>query len=158
MNINRILIGVDDSPFSDHAAEVAFGIAKQFNAGVGLVNIVEPTVFPTNSSDAITGLPSDIPEIDELELLRVQTTMSEGIIDRTINKYGSDMQISHFTDYGDTADGIINCSKAFKADLIVIGTHSRSGIDRLLLGSVAEHVVRHSDVPVLVVPFKSESH
>jgi nucleotide-binding universal stress UspA family protein len=64
------------------------------------------------------------------------------------------MQVTHFTEYGSTASGIIECSKEFGADLIVIGTHSRSGLDRLLMGSVAEHVVRHSEVPVLVVPFK----
>ena len=53
------------------------------------------------------------------------------------------------------ADGIIQCSKDFGADLIiVIGTHSRTGFDRLLMGSVAEDVVRHSEIPVLVVPFE----
>jgi len=67
------------------------------------------------------------------------------------------MQVTHFTDYGSTADGIIHCAKEFGADLIVIGTHNRHGLERLLMGSVAEHVVRHADVPVLVVPFKSES-
>jgi nucleotide-binding universal stress UspA family protein len=40
--------------------------------------------------------------------------------------------------------------------MIVIGTHSRTGIDRLLMGSVAEHVIRHSEVPVLVVPMVEE--
>ncbi len=39
------------------------------------------------------------------------------------------------------------------AKMIVIGTHSRTGIDRFFMGSVAEQVVRHSDIPVLVVPF-----
>jgi len=40
--------------------------------------------------------------------------------------------------------------------MIVVGTHSRKGIDRLFMGSIAENVVRHSKVPVLVVPLKEE--
>jgi nucleotide-binding universal stress UspA family protein len=158
MTINRILIGVDDSVFAEHAAEYAFDIAKQFHAEVGLVNIVEPIIYPTNENDSITGMTTAMPLVNDAELFKVQNEASENIIDRTIRKYGADHQISHFTGYGDTADGIIDCSKEFKADLIVIGTHSRSGIDRLLMGSVAEHVVRHSEVPVLVVPFKEIAH
>ena len=44
----------------------------------------------------------------------------------------------------------------FSADLIVVGTHNRTGLDRLIMGSVAENVVRHAQVPVLVIPFKEE--
>jgi nucleotide-binding universal stress UspA family protein len=57
---------------------------------------------------------------------------------------------------GSTADTIIDCAAQFAADLIVIGTHSRSGFDRLLMGSVAESVVRHSPVAVLVVPLSEQ--
>lgn len=50
-----------------------------------------------------------------------------------------------------TANVIDNDALSWKADLIVIGTHGRSGVGRLLMGSVAEHVVRHASVPVLLV-------
>ena len=154
MNITRILIGIDDGPFAEHAAEYAFDIAHKFNAEVGLVNIVEPVIFPPNNSDTITGMPVyNTTDINEVELINAQDKIAESIIDRTIKKFAGDLQVSHFTEFGSTADGIISCAKEFKADLIVIGTHSRSGIDRLLMGSVAEHVVRHAEVPVLVVPF-----
>jgi nucleotide-binding universal stress UspA family protein len=92
---------------------------------------------------------------EDMELLDIQTSRSGTVVDNIIKKFGGNIQVSHFTEYGSTADGIINCSKEFGADLVVIGTHSRSGLDRLLMGSVAEHVVRHSVVPVLVVPFSS---
>jgi nucleotide-binding universal stress UspA family protein len=96
--------------------------------------------------------------INDAEIMDVQNQLSENLIEKTIKKFGNGLQVTHFNEFGDTADGIISCSKEFGADLIVIGTHSRSGIDRLLMGSVAEHVVRHSEIPVLVVPLKeSES-
>ncbi len=98
------------------------------------------------------GMPAQGIGIDEMELLDIQKSQSENIVGQTIKKFAGDMQVTHFTDYGSTADGIIHCAEEFGADLIVIGTHNRSGIGRLLMGSVAEHVVRHSHVPVLVVP------
>jgi nucleotide-binding universal stress UspA family protein len=156
MMIKKILIGIDDSKHAEHAAEYGFDIARQFNAAVGLVNIIEPAMMPqmTSSNDPIMGMPMQGVGMEEMELLDIQKNQSENIVDRTISKLAGDLKVTHFTEYGSTADGIIKCSKEFEADLIVLGTHSRTGIDRLLMGNVAEHVLRHSDVPVLVVPMK----
>ncbi|GAC1306245.1 MAG: universal stress protein [Mucilaginibacter sp.] len=156
MTIKKILIGVDDSKFAEHAAAYGFEIARKFNASVGLVNIVEPTMMPPMgaSADPVLGMPMQGVGVEEMELLDIRKSQAQDIFEHTTKKFAKGIKVSHFTEYGATAQGIMDCSKEFKADLIVIGTHSRSGIDRLLLGSVAEHVVRHSEVPVLVVPFK----
>lgn len=152
--IKKILIGIDDSKHAEYAAKYGFEIARKFNAAVGLVNIVEPAMMPQMATaDPIMGMPMQGTGMEEIELLDIQKNQSENIVDRTIQKFGAGMQVTHFTEYGPTAEGIINCCKEFNADLIIIGTHSRTGIDRLLMGSIAEHVVRHSKVPVLVVPF-----
>jgi nucleotide-binding universal stress UspA family protein len=152
MKISQILIGIDDSKYAEYAASYGFDLAHTFNAHVGLVHIVEPTLMPETSTDTIMGMPMQNNDINEMELLDIQKENADNIIQRTIDKYAGDLQVTHFNEYGSTADGILNCSKEFKADLIVIGTHSRTGIDRLLMGSVAETVVRNSEVPVLVVP------
>jgi len=156
MIIHKILIAIDDSAYAEHAAEYGFDVARKFDAEVGVVNIVEPAMMPqmTTNADPIMGMTAMGVGMDEMELIDIQKNQSENIVDRTIKKFAGDMPVTHFTEYGSTADGIIKCSKEFNADLIVIGTHSRSGIDRLLMGSVSEHVVRHSEVPVLVVPMK----
>lgn len=151
----KILIGIDNSKFAEHATKVGFDLARQFGSAVGLVHIIEPAYIQSPITDPTMGMPLDTSaDMVGMEVLNVQTKISEDIIDNTIAKYGEGLEVIHFTDYGSTADGIINCSKEFDADLIVVGTHSRSGLDRLLMGSVAEHVVRHSEVPVLVVPLK----
>lgn len=157
MKISKILIGIDDSKYAENAAEYGFDIAHKFNAAVAIVNIVEPMMLPSAGViDPMMGSAISGEAIQDLELLNLQKNQSENIVERTIKQFAGDMQVTHFTEYGSTASGIIECSKEFGADLIVIGTHSRSGLDRLLMGSVAEHVVRHSEVPVLVVPFKVE--
>jgi len=158
MKIKKILIGIDDSKFAEHAADYGFDIAHSFKAHVGLVHIVEPMVIPsTGNSDILLGSSPQVMGINDVELMNIQNDASETLIERTIKKFGKGLEVTHFNEYGDTADGIIDCAKEFKADLIVIGTHSRTGFDRLLMGSIAEHVVRHSEIPVLVVPFPDHS-
>ncbi|RFZ91992.1 universal stress protein [Mucilaginibacter conchicola] len=154
MKISRILIGIDDSKYAEYAACYGFDLAKTFNAHVGLVHIVEPAVTPDtgNGADNIMGMPLPTADYNEASLLEIQKDHADNILNRTIEKYGEGLQITHFNEFGSTADGILHSSEEFNADLIVIGTHSRSGIDRLLMGSVAETVIRNAKVPVMVVP------
>ncbi|NHA05927.1 universal stress protein [Mucilaginibacter sp. HC2] len=154
MKISKILIGIDDSAYARNAAAYGFDMARDYKAAVGLVHIIEPMVIPSTPADNVTGIPMDSTfGIQEVELSEVQTNQTEALINSTIKEFGDGLEITAFKQYGFRAEGIIDCCKEFNADMIVIGTHKRSGIDRLLIGSVAEHVVRHSAVPVLVVPF-----
>jgi nucleotide-binding universal stress UspA family protein len=157
MKISKILIGIDDSKYAEHAAEYGFDLAHKFNAEVGVVNIIEPMLVPQTGAgiDPLLGSGLASTMAEDMEIMDIQKSHSGTVVENIVKKLGGDMQVTHFNEYGSTADGIINCSKEFGADLIVIGTHSRSGLDRLLMGSVAEHVVRHSEVAVLVVPFGS---
>ena len=154
--IKKILIGIDESAFAEHAAKYGFKLAETLGAHVGLVHIIEPTAVPTatTGADEILGTPMQSFGTNDLEMLNVQNEVSEDILNRAAKKYGSKLQVTHFNEYGSTGDGIITCSKEYKADLIVIGTHQRSGFDRFMMGSVAEYVIRHSEIPVLVVPGK----
>jgi nucleotide-binding universal stress UspA family protein len=155
MLIKKILIGIDNSKFAENAARYGFDIAHKFNAKVALVHIVEPVVMPyNNSTDPLLGT-ADLTMAD-VDIVNIQNNATQNLIDDTIKQFGDGLEVTHYSEFGDTADGIINCSKEFGADMIVIGTHSRSGLDRLLMGSIAEHVVRQSAVPVLVVPFPEE--
>lgn len=159
MIFKKILIGIDESKFAEHAAKYGFDIAREYGAQVGLVHIVEPAIMPqmTAGNDMISGLPAEGTGVQELELMDIQKNSAEHVIKSITDKFAGDLQVSHFNEFGSTADGIIDCSKEFNADLIVIGTHNRTGFDRLIMGSVAEHVVRHSHVPVLVVPMPGEA-
>ena len=156
MAIQKILIAVYDSRYADHAAEVGFEMARFCNAEVGLVNIIEPLILPSSGSDSITGITTDVSMVNESEMVRIQKEAAENTVRRIQEQYAEQLKITNFTEYGLTADGILKCSAEFGADMIVVGTHSRTGIDRLFMGSIAEHVVRHSRVPVLVVPLKEE--
>jgi len=157
MKINKILIAIDDSKYADNAAAYGFDIAHSYGADVGLVNVMEPIITSSADANLMTGTPFDAGVANDPDFIKIQEEASDNIIQRTINTYARDLKVTHFSEYGSKAEGIIDCSNEFSADLIVIGTHSRTGFDRFLMGSVAEHVVRHSKVPVLVVPLVEES-
>ncbi|WP_461450808.1 universal stress protein [Mucilaginibacter sp.] len=155
--ITKILIGVDDSKYAEAAAKYGFDLARSLGAHVGLVNIIEPMAIPVTNYGAneILGTPlQGLDSVNEIELLRVQDQVSVNIVQRIAGEFAGRLEVTHFSEYGSTGEGIISCSNEFKADLIVVGTHHHSGLGRLFSGSVAEYVVKHSEIPVLVVPVK----
>jgi nucleotide-binding universal stress UspA family protein len=158
MDITKILIGIDESKYADNAAAYGFNLARKVSATVGIVNIIEPVagaVSPMN--DTTFGLPFEgTADLTTVELLDSQNQAADTLLNRIITKYGEGLQVTQYTDYGSSSDGIINCGATFGADLIVIGTHQRSGFDRLLMGSVAGDIVRNSKIPVLVIPTDEE--
>lgn len=153
MKINKILIGIDDSTYARNAAAYGFEMARNNAAAVSLVHIIEPVVFQQDPTDSLSGMPIDsVMGMAQAEIPKIQTELSSAIIENIIKEFGGDLEVTKFIEYDSTAGGIINCAQQFGADLIVVGTHKRSGFDRLIMGSIAEEVVRHSTVPVLVVP------
>lgn len=154
--IKKILIGIDDSKYAENAAKYGFKLAETLDAHVGLVNILEPLAIPMAGSGADEILGTSIQGVGapDIDIIEAQNDISKNIIESTIKKYAGKTQVTQFNEYGTTGEGIISCSLEFKADLIVIGTHERTGLDRLFSGSVAEYVVRHSTIPVLVVPME----
>ena len=159
MEFQKILIGIDDSKYADNAARYGFELAHKFNARVALVHIVEPVIVttPVNDTSMMGSLiPSISTGVEEVEIANIQEQFSQKLISDTIAKYGENLQITQFSEYGSTAEALVECAAQFNADLIVIGTHSRTGLDRFLMGSIAESIVRHSPVAVLVVPLTEE--
>jgi len=156
MKFQRILIGIDDSKYSENAAEYGFELAHAFKADVALVHITEPIIMPQPTDPGMGGSIMPGLGMENPELINIQEEYSSKLIDNTIKRLAGDLQVTQFNEFGSTADAIIECITKFNADLVVLGTHSRTGLDRFFMGSVAEDVVRHSPVAVLVVPLKTE--
>ena len=136
---DRILIPTDGSPAAEAAIEHAIDIADKYDATVHALFVVDGGAYSTLEAGAeivMEALESEgekaverIAEIADDADLDCETNVVSGTAYRTIREYIGDHNI----------------------DLVVMGTHGRRGIDRYLLGSVTERVVRTSDVPVLTV-------
>lgn len=139
--ISRILVPTDFSERSTEALEYAISLAKSLHADLILVHVLEPFPYAAVNGMAFINFFEErlIPEAQALldhlskrplrEKLSVETHLTTGIPSREI----------------------INLAEREGADLIVMGTHGRTGINHLMAGSVAEKVVRLSPYPVLTV-------
>lgn len=140
--IKKIICAIDFSDSSAQVADYARTLAKCSNAVV-MCLYVAPSLsqyvgfhVPPSSIDSFVG------EI----VSGADTTMSAFVAENF-----KDMNASGFVVTGYPAEEILDMSEKEKADLIVMGTHGRRGIDRMLFGSVAEKVVKNAKCPVLTI-------
>jgi nucleotide-binding universal stress UspA family protein len=147
ITIRRILCPLDFSRFSRHALEQAVELAREFGGEIAALHVaaVEPV------TDVVTvGAP--IP----LEPARLQPSqrvpLLAGLRDFTYEVEAEGVSIRTILNEGRPVDAIVDYASTWPADLIVMGTHGRSGFERIVLGSVAERVLRKAPCPVLTVP------
>lgn len=143
MSYNKILIAVDSSEFSMQAAKKGLALARQLNAQAALIFVVDTALAMGNVDAGI------FPE-DALIVLKKE---AEQTLDELASMYNG-KGIMKFMPEGHPSADILRTAETWEADLIVVGTHGRTGLAHLLVGSVAEHIVRHAGVPVMVVPSK----
>ncbi len=142
MPYSKILIAVDSSEFSIAAAKKGLDLAHQLNASVALVYIVDTTKATGNVEAGVS------PE----EALIVLKKEAEQTLDFLASYNGANLV--KLMPEGRPKEDIIKTAKTWGADLIVMGTHGRTGLMHLLMGSVAEYTIEHSKIPVVVVPSK----
>ncbi|NLK26358.1 MAG: universal stress protein [Euryarchaeota archaeon] len=135
----KILLPVDGSEISKKAAMIGLDMAKLLNAEVTVISVIDLTSFTSLTQGYM--LPDMFSYIDGAAEAAVKDILAEGR-ERNIT-------MTPLVKRGSPAQDIIDQSRHH--DLIVMGTSGRSGVSHLVLGSVAEKVVRFAECPVLVV-------
>lgn len=142
--IRRILVPTDFSEPADAALRYARALAEQFGSTLHLMHIVpEPYVYPWGTEISTMPLVDLLAQSEEQAAERLKTLASESgaLTDR----------VTTTTAIGTPVDRILQYVADEGIDLVVMGTHGRGAVGHLLLGSVAERIVRRSPVPVLTV-------
>jgi nucleotide-binding universal stress UspA family protein len=142
---DRILLPTDGSSGTEAAAEQAFELARRFDSYLDVLHVVDTSVLPLDSHSQTI--------FQELEAEGLESV--ESLTDRA-REFGVD-DVTGTVLRGDPDQVIVDYASNNDADLVVMGTHGRTGLDRVLLGSVTERVLRLSPVPVLTVPLSPES-
>lgn len=141
--ITRILVPVDFSPSSEHAARYAAVLASRLGASVELLHVVVDPLTAAVYSDAY------IPDYAQIEASLVAG--AEQQIAQCRELLPGSPVIDTTVQVGAVAPGIVEHAAATGADLIVMATHGRTGLTHVVLGSVAERVVRTAACPVLTI-------
>lgn len=146
MEFKKILIAVDNSTCAEKAAKTGYEMALKFGAEVALLNIIEPTPATVNPDFTLAPVFMEIYDNSEEN--------SHTLLQQIANTHGNGIATTYLTSLDTATHGIIQQAEEWGAELIVIGTHGRTGLYHFLMGSVAEHVARKAACPVLIVPNK----
>ncbi|MFO0552949.1 MAG: universal stress protein [Polyangiaceae bacterium] len=155
-SIKEIAVAIDLAKGSSAVMRTA--IAQAVNAGpecarLHLIHIAEPNIANVRPPDDM-----DAPELTGNDPHKLREFVAHRLAEHAkYNPSAPQPQIEIITDTGDPAEKICAHAASVDADLIVLGTHGRTGIKRLLIGSVAEKVVRLAGCPVLVVRDKQHA-
>lgn len=148
MQIRRILVPVDFSERSVPALRYALDIAKEMGARVDVVHVWEPPAYV--APDMMVSLAEEDGDRTIAELARTEISKEMQRLLEELNERG-DGGVKGRLEVGAVPKTIINLANSGEYDLVVIATHGRTGISRLVLGSVAEQVVRSAECPVLTL-------
>lgn len=146
----RIMIAVDDSPHSARAVRFVSRMRWPAGSRVLVANVVTPAVTPPK----IGGDPGVPLLIEVSEEQRRHADEVVGHAEAELQAAG--LPTEKRTPTGDPRDALLRLAKDERVDLMVVGSHGRTGFAKLLLGSVSSHAVTHASCNVLVV--KEESH
>jgi nucleotide-binding universal stress UspA family protein len=143
----RILVPVDGSPTSLLGLKHAIGLAADEHAQLRLLNVVDESILISAVYAYPIGDTGDL-----IDSLRVSGRKALTAAAAGAAKRGVDVERAQFESHlHPVSDAILADARKWRADLIVMGTHGRRGLNRLILGSDAERVVREAPVPVLLV-------
>jgi nucleotide-binding universal stress UspA family protein len=143
----RILIAVANDEIADRVIHTAVSLAGALHAQLALVHVVDLAVAGAAAAgpfEAGAGM------IATQEIVQEQERSGQAFLDRIAAQFPGGA-VETLLREGAPASDIITAAREWQADLIVVGTHGRGGVGRLVLGSVAESVLRDAPCPVLVI-------
>ena len=150
---DRILIPTDGSDVAEAAIEQALDIAGKYDAELHALYVVDTdAVAYSLGTEQVDRLRQG--KFDEMTELKTEAESATGYVGDLAEEYGIDVVEHHAG--GQPHRVIDNYAKNNDIDLIVMGSHGRSGVRRALLGSVTERTLRSTHTPVLVVDYQDE--
>ena len=146
----KVLFCTDFSKDSDCAFEYAFGIAKRDEGMLYIFHVIPQTPQQSHFERHLT----------KKQLDKITATLKEDretmFNDKYLRQIKDKTKVKVVTESGREDEKILEFIQKEKIDIVVIGTHGRTGIEHVFLGSVAEKVVRRSPIPVFVIPCRDK--
>ena len=152
--MKKVLIAIDYNPVSEKVAEEGYKLARLMGAEVCLLHVTADVNYYGTQYPAFMGYEgyAGMPLAD-LTIAEEMRTVADDFL-QTAARHLDDPNIkTHLAD-GDTHRVILDYSEEWNADLIVMGTHSHSALEKLLMGTVASKVLEKTRIPVYMIPVK----
>jgi Universal stress protein UspA and related nucleotide-binding proteins len=153
IKMKKVLITLDYNPTAEKVAETGYALAKEMKAEVFLLHVISNMEYYTSTVyTPIMGYgdlgTSGLTKVYTAEDLKEET---QKYLNKSKEHLGDD-KIQTVIAEGESADAILEVASEIKADVIVMGSHSRRWLDKILVGSVTERVLHKSKIPLFIVP------
>ena len=149
IGFSKIVVGIDGSEESMKAAEYAISIAKLYNAELNAITVLTSDIGYIYSSPGVESPPLTVKEIVLLAGDEAKKWFDE--IKEKANKKGIQLKTESIVAKKSLSNTILEYVEEHNINLVVVGTRGRSGIKKMLLGSIASGLVTYSPCPVLVI-------
>ncbi len=155
--MQKILVALDYDPSAEQIAEAGYALAKATNAQTTLIHVIADAVYYSGLEYSPVmgytgfGSPGMVPMVDVNDLKTAATEFLE-----QTKKHLNDDTIKTIIGEGDCAEAILHAATETGADIIVIGSHSRRGLEKILMGSISEKVLHHTTIPLYIIPTKKD--
>jgi len=146
--IKKVLIALDYDETSQKVAEQGFAMAKAMNASIILLHVIFEQPIYYSSYTYMRELKVDIK--GDLKKL------TQEFLNKTKEHLG-DVSIESILNEGEIAETILDTAKEKKIDIIVMGSHSRKWLENIIMGSVAEDVLKKTTIPLYIIPTKKQA-
>jgi nucleotide-binding universal stress UspA family protein len=157
--MKHILIALDYDPTAQQVAETGYALAKSMQAKITLLHVLADTAYylPMDYS-GVMGF-SGLPPVDMMAPLQQEELMKTAVSFLDASKqHLNDPAIETMAVEGEFAESILSVAQDVAADVIVVGSHSRSALEKIIMGSVTEKLLHHSKIPLFIVPTRKSAH
>lgn len=144
----NFLIATDGSELAQKAVKAGLELAKSLGSAVTLVTVTERWPVVEIAAQAEMGVKDPVGQFEALAEKGARSTLAAAT--EIATEIGLECAEVHVKDQA-PASGIVETAREVSADLIVLASHGRRGLEKMMLGSVANEVLAHSKVPVLIV-------
>jgi nucleotide-binding universal stress UspA family protein len=155
--MKKVLIALDYEPSAEIIAETGYKIATALNAEIILLHVIaEPAYYSSMEYSPIMGFSGFMDSFDAGLTHTIKDNIKNMALEflEKSKKHLDNNSIKTLIAEGNFAESIVEAAENEQADIIVMGSHNRRGLDKLLMENVAEKVLHLSKVPVLVIPIK----
>lgn len=152
IEMKKVMIAVDLDPTAQKVAEIGYSLAKTMGAEIILLHIIVDGMYYSKGNFPIMGYTGFIisPLLHSTDTEDAKAESQNYLL--KIKDHLGDNAIRTVVKEGDAADMIVKAANELKADVVVMGSHSRRWLEEILVGSVTEKVLHHSTVPLFIVP------
>ena len=148
--MKRILIAIDFNPTAEIVASLGYKLAKSLKARVILVHVIADAAYYAMDYSPIMGYQGAYTR-GTVAIGREIKKEAKDFLDAAVKHLGDDKIETSILE-GETAEAIIEQAEKWRAELIVMGSHTHKGLERLFVPDVAAHVLKNSKIPLLTVP------